>query len=555
MGGTGGNISREMGRWGQSCPPASKDCLNSRKFVLRRGKHKKQISPPRLNNGSYKQSKWLPRSHLLYGHFSSDALRWYSAGTLEGLARTPILQEHRCRRRGECHFYWRKTTETSAVGEGSGGNIVLSRLRAVVTWVFPVVIQLHYCPVKSRITKLVMNSTLFQFGSVMRKGLQNGHFLEQRDTQNLTHFCHRAAEVQLLPRDGDQHIHADGNPDLRMYRVRRQPEKRFDPKVLLDPLEEQFHLPATLVQLRYRQRRQQKVVRQKHKPLSRHAIDICDSSQQDGIAIPAFHARQSDARIASQSRSRIDLSMFPVIEREILFGPRDEEGHRFGEPEQPGEIDVSAVHDIERARLDRQIVQRVHVGHLPGGNMDKTRDIATNIDQGVQLDGTLSSPELCPGKQRQAQIDGGGVEGVDRLVEVQTDVFVGIQPSRPGDEEGGQIGVDSPVAQFVGVGQRASRNAAANADVIKFFADGPERQLDVAETFAVGQLGESHAPELVATEELTNAMIAGVSLDASVELMSRNEVQQLRENRSAFVHVSHLSIWRWKEYDRNGRSN
>ena len=48
--------------------------------------------------------------------------------------------------------------------------------------------------------------------------------------------------------DGDQHVSADGDPDLRLHRVLAGAEKCLDAQMLLDPLEEQFDLPALPIQ-------------------------------------------------------------------------------------------------------------------------------------------------------------------------------------------------------------------------------------------------------------------------------------------------------------------
>jgi len=71
--------------------------------------------------------------------------------------------------------------------------------------------------------------------------------LEKGDAQNLRDFAEAPVELQFLLQDGDEHVNADGAPDLGLHRVRGGPVERIDPQVLLDPLEEQFHLPATLV--------------------------------------------------------------------------------------------------------------------------------------------------------------------------------------------------------------------------------------------------------------------------------------------------------------------
>ncbi len=78
------------------------------------------------------------------------------------------------------------------------------------------------------------------------KRASNGHFLEQRDAENLWDLVEIHLQPQTLADDGNQHINRDGDPDLSLHCVVAGPIKRFDPQVLLDPFVEQFHLPRHL---------------------------------------------------------------------------------------------------------------------------------------------------------------------------------------------------------------------------------------------------------------------------------------------------------------------
>ena len=56
-------------------------------------------------------------------------------------------------------------------------------------------------------------------------------------------------QMQAFFGNGDQHVGADCNPDLRFDSVLVGAIKRLDAQVLLDPFEKQFDLPALAVQL------------------------------------------------------------------------------------------------------------------------------------------------------------------------------------------------------------------------------------------------------------------------------------------------------------------
>src|SRR5439155_6020003 len=60
----------------------------------------------------------------------------------------------------------------------------------------------------------------------------------------------------------------------------------LDAQVLLDPLEEQLHLPALLVKRRDGGRRQHEIVGQKHEPLAGFRIAETNAPQIPGIVLP-----------------------------------------------------------------------------------------------------------------------------------------------------------------------------------------------------------------------------------------------------------------------------
>jgi len=54
-------------------------------------------------------------------------------------------------------------------------------------------------------------------------------------------------DAETFADDGDQDVNRDGDPDLCLHRVLTGSIESFDAQVLFDPLEEQLHLPALLV--------------------------------------------------------------------------------------------------------------------------------------------------------------------------------------------------------------------------------------------------------------------------------------------------------------------
>ena len=110
------------------------------------------------------------------------------------------------------------------------------------------------------------------------------------------------------------------------------------------------------------------------------------------------------------------------------------------------------------------------------GNFNKSGDRATQIEQGVHLDGSLLGSEPGPREHRQAEVDGGGVQGIHGVVEIETERLVGVHGARDVNENLSEVGEDAPVVRLVGVGQRGARDHAAEAHVIKLSLLSTERK-------------------------------------------------------------------------------
>ena len=67
-------------------------------------------------------------------------------------------------------------------------------------------------------------------------------------------------DVKFFLDDGYEDIDADGDPNLSTDGILAGAIKRFDAQVLLDPFEEEFHLPASFVKLRNEGSRECEVV-------------------------------------------------------------------------------------------------------------------------------------------------------------------------------------------------------------------------------------------------------------------------------------------------------
>jgi hypothetical protein len=87
--------------------------------------------------------------------------------------------------------------------------------------------------------------------------------------------------------------------------------------------------------------------------------------------------------------------------------------------------------------------------------------------RGVEFHRSFVFAKLGPREKRQAQIDSGGIERINRLGQLDTEVVVQVESAGPRNQHLCEVGVNAPIAYRVGVGQRVARNAAPNAHVIE----------------------------------------------------------------------------------------
>jgi hypothetical protein len=88
------------------------------------------------------------------------------------------------------------------------------------------------------------------------------------------------------------------------------------------------------------------------------------------------------------------------------------------EPVEPLEIDISAVEDVDRAGFGNELIQDADIVHLPICDAQEGRDASPQIEQRVELDRAALFLEQSPRKEVETQIDGRGIECIDRLLEL-----------------------------------------------------------------------------------------------------------------------------------------
>ena len=212
---------------------------------------------------------------------------------------------------------------------------------------------------------------------------------------------------------GDHEINTYGDPNLGLHGVLGYAKKCLDAEVLLNPLEEQFDMPAAFVNGRDSQGGQGEVVAQENQPLSSCSIAIANAPELVGVLAFAFGDFQSDDLVATDAAGSVHGLGGTNVEPHVAFGAGYEEGGGQMDAKQPLKIDVTTIHHVNACGFKSQFVKDVYVMHTSICNADEYRDGAAQINHRMQFDGNLGATKCSPRKQRQAQVDGRGIKGIN----------------------------------------------------------------------------------------------------------------------------------------------
>ena len=221
---------------------------------------------------------------------------------------------------------------------------------------------------------------------------------------------------------------------------------------------------------------------------------------------------------------------------QIAFGPDDEEGGQAVDGVQSRKVEIPPVHGDDGVGLQGNGVQDGDVVHLACGHMDKGRDGSPQIQQRVHLDGGLGFPKRRPGEERQAQVDGRGIEIVQRFVQLDGEALALIEFAGCLDERVPEVLVDPKIAAFVGVGQGGPGDGASKSHVVQLLAMGGEAGFDVPQTVPSRELGKRHGDELIPAGEGSYAMTPLVSVDDFPKLVMGYLLEQLCKNGFPRIH-------------------
>ena len=133
----------------------------------------------------------------------------------------------------------------------------------------------------------------------------------------MENFGEAAVELQFLLEDSHQDVDTDGDPHLSLQGVDGVAVELLDPQVLFDPLEKQFHLPATPIELRDCECRKLEVVGQKYQTPVVLGVVVRHATKRSRIKMRSLETLKDDRLIAANTGRFVDLVRIASAEIEM----------------------------------------------------------------------------------------------------------------------------------------------------------------------------------------------------------------------------------------------
>ena len=360
---------------------------------------------------------------------------------------------------------------------------------------------------------------------------------ECRLSQDAHDFEDGPANFEVVLDDGNETICDDGNVYLYPNGIFGFSPETFDLKMLLNPLEEQFHLPSVFIKEGDVLGCKIEVVR----VVSERALQvwgIVDNAPDVARILLLVLLLRKDNGLVTQ---HIVFSVKNIFaSNDFIFGPLfltyDKEGSGCGNPIKSCEVKVASVKDIACQRIVGKPVHRIDIMHVGIGDTVEHGNLRDDIHLSVDLDARLRTSELRPGKERHAEVDSGGVDGIEPAMELELlcDTF-GLGN---GNHVKGQLLKDVMVSERIGLRQHLSVDGLmAKAEVFGLSSMSNRNICEFPEASAAHELTEHQNQQVVPMRHRPALGPVVVLGEYTPELPLREELYYLCKNVCPCMHI------------------
>ena len=334
---------------------------------------------------------------------------------------------------------------------------------------------------------------------------------------------------------GHHQVNADCDPDLSSCGVLGCPEKCFDAQVLFDPLEKQFDLPAAFVNSSDGLCWQIEVICQEDQALSSLSIKEADPSEFFRVVSFTFISAQPNGLIAAQTAGLVDWTRLTQAKSHIAFCADDKVGVRTFDSKEPVKVKVSPVENIDASSFKKHLIHEMDIMNRSVCNLHEDGYRASQVNLGVEFNRGFGSTEMSPWKHRQAQINRGGIDGINHLVDIEPVRVFAIKSPRLANQNLSECFVNTPVAMLVCISQISSCDLASDAHRIEMRTS-PQTGFNISKALSESDLSKSHSEKLISGSHTFACTRHRVAINAPSQLLRIQHIHNLGEYESSDVH-------------------
>jgi len=299
---------------------------------------------------------------------------------------------------------------------------------------------------------------------------------------------HRPANFEFVLDDGNEAVGDDGDVYLDADGVLGLTPEPLDLEMLLDPLEEQLHLPPIFIKEGNVLGFEHEVVRVVDETAMQPRGIIDNPPECTWVFLLVLLLGEADALVSEYVVSTVQ-HVLPVdnLVCGLAFLPDDEECAEHMNLIEPCKVEVASVEHVAGQWLVCEPVHRVDIMHLGVGDSVEHGDFRDDVNLRVDLDARLRAPELCPLENGHAEVDGRGVDGVEPAMQLELpgDAF----PLGNAHHVESELFKDAVVPEGVGLRQH-------------LFTDGQDAEAEMKGFLSMGNSDVCKFPEASTADEL-----------------------------------------------------
>ena len=256
-------------------------------------------------------------------------------------------------------------------------------------------------------------------------------------------------------------------------------------QMLLYPFEEKFHVPSLSIEFCDGKSIVSQMVGDETVEISRGKVFIDYHAKILWVLLLGVFLSKSDYLITDNTCLLINRhGLDNLILHVVLSSCYKECAILVDDIEEPVEVHIPFVYQIDSSHLDTDFIQSVNIVNRCFGQKHEYWEIASQIKLGMQFYATLLLSEFCPRAEFETETDGTAVERIDHVVNVKSDAILRIERAHLFDKDLPQFRIDMPISELIRLSQSIARNGIANTAVIELMGNSQRIQtcLYIAQT-------------------------------------------------------------------------